>query len=166
MPRQPARHVCMHRRLVQAVQCVTHPTSPPPPNRLHSKDISFPHCRCCYTPSQPQSTCGFTPVTEQPMMSPCRRTPRYHLGPIRVIWFQATSSNMYTAPNHVFGLNVFKAVVEQLLTPNPQWGRVPSTAATILPALSIIGTGSITCTGRDQVGNRLHDCAAHNPKAA
>lgn len=30
-------------------------------------------------------TCGFTPVTEQPMMRPCRRTPLYHLGPMRVI---------------------------------------------------------------------------------
>lgn len=25
---------------------------------------------------------GFTPVTEQPMIKPCRRTPRYHFGPI------------------------------------------------------------------------------------
>ena len=30
-------------------------------------------------------TRGFTPVTEQPMMRPCRRTPRYHLGPMRLM---------------------------------------------------------------------------------
>lgn len=28
----------------------------------------------------------FLPVTEQPMIRPCRRTPRYHLGPIRLIF--------------------------------------------------------------------------------
>lgn len=42
----------------------------------------------CY--GKPGLTCCFTPVTEQPMMRPCRRTPRYHLGPMRLIW---TSEN-------------------------------------------------------------------------
>ena len=36
------------------------------------------------------STFGLTPVTEQPMMRPCRRTPRYHVGPMRFI---LTSAN-------------------------------------------------------------------------
>ena len=31
-------------------------------------------------------TLGLMPVTEQPMMRPWRRTPRYHFGPIRLIF--------------------------------------------------------------------------------
>ena len=31
-------------------------------------------------------TCALTPVTEHPMMRPCRLTPRYQLGPMRLIF--------------------------------------------------------------------------------
>lgn len=36
----------------------------------------------CVTCSGESPEKGFTPVTEQPMIKPCRRTPRYHFGPI------------------------------------------------------------------------------------
>ena len=43
-----------------------------------------------------RATFALTPVTEQPMMRPCRRTPRYHFGPILL----SLTSSKPAAENH------------------------------------------------------------------
>mmetsp|Transcript_9291 Transcript_9291/g.23560 ORF Transcript_9291/g.23560 Transcript_9291/m.23560 type:complete len:221 (+) Transcript_9291:120-782(+) len=50
---------------------------------------------------------GLVPVTEQPMMRPCRRTPRYHLGPMRWI---LTSSKPALVNHSMYSSSVGKSI--------------------------------------------------------
>ena len=52
-------------------------------------------------------TCDLTPVTEQPMIRPCRRTPLYQLGPMRLIF----TSLKPAALNHCTTLRQVRAAV-------------------------------------------------------
>jgi hypothetical protein len=52
-------------------------------------------------------TLRLMPVTEHPMIRPCRRTPRYHFGPIRVIF---TSSKPAAANHCMYSSSVGKSI--------------------------------------------------------
>lgn len=108
---------------------------------------------------------GFTPVTEHPIIRPCRRTPRYHFGPIR---FSCTFLNPTFSNHSMYSSSVGKSIhASAKKRDNQKVGQTgpikqafpPSFRTLYASLIPRCGSGQYSILRRSQKYNSVRDAA-------